>query len=227
MFTWIGIITTSVAIIALFYCFLKTSWQRMHPWPVIGRLIVLAIATTAISLITIVAAAFVFLAFAIATITSDDSETYISDTQKLPIYSLDNSPDRLIEDDWPDIEAAGIGIKLASLAYGFQDVSSVQVFKAPDPDQLIDKLNGSPHNKRIKDNLYNGKLLCGSRGQRESWSINSKNLQDFHNFCADVFSDDAYLTELEFMNPNNNSSLSISRLGETSFFIVAHCFRCY
>ena len=225
MFTWIGIITTSVAIIALFYRFLKSSWQRMHPWPVIGRLIVLAIATTAISLITIVAAAFVFVAIAFSTM--GDQETYVSDTQKLPITSLVNSPHRFIEDDWPDIEAAGIGTKLASLEYGFQDRATVQVFKAPDPDQLISVLNESPHNKRIENYLYDEKLLCGSRGERQSWSINSISLKEFHQFCADVFSDDAYLTELEFMNPNNNSSLSISRLGETGFFTVRHCFRCY
>jgi hypothetical protein len=214
-----------MAFIALFYRVLKTIWQRMHPWPVIGRLFVLTIFTSAICLIAIVAVAYVYVAMFFSTI--DDQETFISDTQKLPITSLDNSPDRFIEDDWLDIGSAGIGTKLASLEYGFHDVPTVQVFQAPDPDQLIGILNESPHNKRIENSLWEEKLLCGSRGERQSWSINSKSLKEFHQFCAEAFSNEAYLTTLEFMNPNNNSSLSISRLGETSFFTVRHCFRCY
>ena len=224
MFLWIGVAAVIVTVIVTAYRVLKAIYVRTHRRSLTVRYIVKIVATITVAVMAVFLV-LVVIGFAI----SENTSRLHKNNGRLPVAPLDDNWLKALEGDWPHIKLDRFDTKIVEVRYGFTDVVTAVAYNSQQPDELQADITRSPHKFSLqKASFFYEKMLCGSGGDLLlDWYVSSESLRDFHIFCAEVHSDNVEVSEFDFGQNEAGSSLTIRRIGKSSYFIVDHCFRCY
>lgn len=218
MFHDIGVLTVVATIVLITYLIIRRVYFGGMGVKSPYRKFIILLKYTAVLLLSVTSLLMVF-AFALF-----DDKTSHPEKLNLPIGGkFHDLPVYL-----PIPNAYELELKIAQIVYGFRDDTFATVYFVQNPEKFWNGVKSNHLEKMRNASPFYEHMICGLGGDSllSHWVISFEHVARFYELCEVVMSDNVQINTIDFDADENNSTLSVSRIGKSNFFMIAFCFRC-